>query len=155
MYIVNNLAGSYLFVMWKNQLSLKRNIAHWIIAKVHFNSLNSLLQQSLLAPTEAATRNLLVKLHFIQLAMIFGDTVSTGLICLTKFPKSFRREASVDTLFIYIRHSLLYYLTIWIFKHRKIAKSCPEHITQMLRCQVVFTNRCKNNYCHYYYRHYY
>ena len=22
-------------------------------------------------------------------------------------------------------------------KHRKIAKSCPEHITQMLRCQVV------------------
>ena len=46
----------------------------------------------------------------------------------------------------------------WEMKHRKIAKSCPEHITLMLRCQVgCFTKRCHYNYychyCHYYYNH--
>ena len=45
-------------------------------------------------------------------------------------------------------------------KHRKIAKSCPEHITLMSRCQVVklfFIKICHSNYycyyCHYYYQH--
>ena len=43
------------------------------------------------------------------------------------------------TIFVVVKSYIIAYIRYPYesLKHRKIAKSCPEHITLMLRCQVV------------------